>query len=258
MNFLDNRWLKFAAIIGMIVWIFYSNSQTKKIVDYVQDGDTLKSDINYTISKAQEAMIVSKMSEKEAVEYYLNKQKTEKEEREKIEDEQNNNEELSEKTKGNLSGLAQLQDAMKVKTQEENSKEVNKNIDTDETYNHLGPTDEEKLFVEKFVEEKYGALTEVRERVIKCGDYVSFDFMLYEGKKQVMSSRIKMNLLVGSNAMPEMEDVLTGMFYGQKKNIDAAKYYGSSKTSQTNKKIIQEIKILNIKEVEKKELLNCK
>lgn len=252
---LKNKWIRIIAILGMVYWIFSSNSQTKKIVDYVKEGDNVKQDVSYTISKVREALIVSKMSPDEVEAYYLKKQKDKENERlakeAENEMEATDYNKTSTKTQQNLSGIAKLQEVMKARKKEELEKEkVQNNTEPLINYNANQPTEKEKLFVEKYVAEKYGTLTEIRERTIKCGDYVSFDFMIYENGKQVMDSRMKMNLLIGSDVLPKMEEEITGMFYGQKKKFNVTK-------NQNNKNASQEIKILNIKEVEKKELLNC-
>jgi hypothetical protein len=257
MELLQNKWIRILAVLGMILWIFSSNTETVKIVDYVKDTDNVKKDISYTVSKTREAMAISKMTEEEIKEYYLKKQNEQKE-ADLIKTDNNSlsaNEKISPKVEQNLSGIAKLQEAMRRITEKE---AVNEQIEAETLSDNsiFQPTEEEKLFVEKFVAEKYGQLTVVKERVIKCGDYVSFNYMLYEGYKKIIPEAMKMNILVGSGVLPEIEQILTGMFHGQKKKFDvvAKKQSGSAE----GKKISQEIKILSIKEIEKKELLDCK
>lgn len=271
MEILKNKWIRTLLVLGMIFWIFSSNRETAKIVDYVKDTNNVKKDINYTVSKTREALILSKMSEEEIKEYYLNKQNEQKEaELAKIENNSIENnlispeKQLSPKMEQNLSGLAKLQEAMQKNKLKEEVYQNNYKIDYQNngiepsSDNMIGsePTEEEKMFLESYVAEKYGQLNEVTERVIQCGDYVSFEYRVYEGKKQITPQAMKMNLLIGSNILPEMEQTLTGMFNGQKKKFQISQ----AKQNKTNKSInlSQEIKILSIKEVEKRELLNCK
>jgi hypothetical protein len=257
MEILKNKWIRALLVLGMIFWIFSSNTETKKIVTYIKDTENVKKDISYTVSKTREAITVSEMTEEELKEYYLKKQ----EEQKKADFVEINNDSLivnekrSSKIEQNLSGIAKLQEAMKrSKEKEVSDKQVYTETLSDNSI--FQPTEEEKLFVEKFVAEKYGELTVVTERIIKCGDYVSFDFMLYEGRKQIIPEAIKMKILIGSGILPEMEQMIKGMFHGQKKKFNVPSKKGGNST--VNKSIFQEIKILSVKEVEKKELLDCK
>ncbi|MFC1659343.1 hypothetical protein ACFL0U_02135 [Pseudomonadota bacterium] len=262
MEILKNKWVHSALVIVMVFLIINSNQDGKRAIKYLHNTEQLKKDISYTLSKTKEVIAVSKMTQEEIAEYYMKKQREQEEaEKKSLEEEtkkedSDENQNQNDKINENLEGIQQLSMLMKPNevdnpTKEERPKEINQGIEF--------LSEEEKLFDRVYIEKTYGPLKDIGNRMIECGDYVNLEYMVYEDDKPMFNKKMQIYLLIGSDIISGMEEVVNGMYLNQNKKIDIATRENYSKSGEyiESKKIIQEIHILSIEEVKRKELLNC-
>jgi hypothetical protein len=263
---LKNKWVHFALLLVMIYLIVNSSDGGRKAINYVKNTEKLKQDISYTFSRTKEVVAVSQMTKDEIAKYYLGKQKQQEAEKQ-VELNNANKEKNNGNVDKNIKGLAQLSQLMKPSPsggntqvqQTDNKEQKDANIQKNHNDNNQNVSDEQKLFSRDYVEKMYGSLKEVIGRTIKCGDYVEIEYNLFEDKKPLNDTPLKMFLLVGSGIVPEMENIVKNMFPGQIKSIDIAtrENYSDDGVSLKSTKIIQEIKIIKVDETQNKSALNC-
>jgi len=239
MKFLQqHKYLKAIAIIAMIWWILSSNSESKKVINYVKDGKTVGKDIGYVFSETRKILELKDMSEEELKEYHAKQQKDERTKK---------NENLKENTKRKVFGFKDFQKKMSENIQKEEKRKQEENATES-----ASEIEEYKIIaIEELVAKKYGKLTPISKRGIKCGDYVKLKYLIYIDGKNTLPENTTMNILVGSGLHKDIENLVNGMKQGEKKSEKVPTQKGQPTLKQT-------IEIVNIKEVENKDLLKCK